>query len=49
MLQEIKQDGKCYVIDTSGKRLTDNGYTIDWLDVTFLGKYYMTNTPVSRE
>lgn len=44
----IKQDGKWYVIDTSGKRLTDNGYTIDWLDVTFLGKYYMTNTPVSR-
>lgn len=44
----VKKDGKWYIIDTSGNRLTDNGYTIDWLDVTFLGKYYMTNTPVSR-
>ena len=44
----VKQDGKWYIVDASGKKVTDNGYTIDWLDVTFLGKYYMKNTPVSR-
>lgn len=44
----IKKDGKWNIVDTSGNIISDKEYTIDWTDVTFLGKYYMTNTPLSK-
>ena len=39
----VKKDGKWQIVDTKGQLVSDNGYTLSWVNVTFLGKYYQTN------
>ena len=39
----VKKDGKWQVVNTNGELVSDDAYTISWLDVTFLGNYYRLN------
>lgn len=39
----VKKDGKWQVVNTNGELISDDAYTISWLDVTFLGNYYRLN------
>ena len=39
----VKKDGKWQVVNTNGQFISNNTYTIPWLDVTFLGDYYKVN------
>lgn len=39
----IKKDGKWQVIDTKGQIVSKDSIELNWLDVTFLGKYYQIN------
>ena len=39
----VKKDGVWQIVDTSGQFVSDNNYSLSWLDVTFLGGYYKIN------